>query len=103
MASILGTLASAFFEIDEIEASRFGDEIYYTFLTTGLAPSIAELKTKLWAYVAPPVKRLEILAIEPIEEGPIAKRYKIRVKGLIIGKTLGKREYRLFPLKSLRR
>lgn len=102
MASILGTLASAFFEIDEVEASRVGDEVHYTFLTTGLLPSIAELKTKFWAYLAPPVRRLEILSIEPIEEGPIAKRYKIRVKGRVIGKTLGKKEYRLLPLKSRR-
>lgn len=103
MASILGTFASAFFEIDEVEASRVGNEVYYTFVTTGLGPSVAELKTKLWAYMAPPVKRLEVLSIEPLEEGPVAKRYKIRVKGRILTETLGKEEYRLFPLKSLRR
>lgn len=103
MASIIGTLAGALFEIDEIDAHRTGDEVFYTFVTTGILPSLAELKTKLWALIAPPVKRLEVLSIEPIEEGPIAKRYKIRVKGKIIGKTLGKSKYRLFPLKKSRR
>lgn len=103
VASILGTAASAIFEIDEIEASRVGDEVYYTFVTTGILPSLAELKTKLWAYMAPPVRRLEVLSITPLEEGPICKRYEIKVKGKPIGKTLGEKQYRLWPLKFLRR
>lgn len=100
MASLVAGLASAIFEIDEIEASKHGDEVYYTFVTTGVRPNLAQIKTKLWALLAPPVKRLEVLAIEPIEEGPITKRYKIHVKGKVIGKTLGEKKYRVLSLKK---
>lgn len=102
MASVIGALAGAFFEIDELEAKKVGDVVHYTFVTTGIHPTIAEIKTKLWALLAPPVKRLEVLSIKPIEEGPIAKRYKVHVKGSPIAKTLGKKKYRLLPLKTLR-
>ena len=99
MASVIVAAAHSFFEVDEIEASKFKDEIYYTFVTTGILPKTAELKTKLWAYLAPPVKRLEVLSIEAIEVGPITKRYKIHVRGKTIAKTLGDKKYRLFNLK----
>lgn len=102
MASLVAGVASAILEIDEIEASKHGDEVYYTFVTTGVNPSLAQIKTKIWALIAPPVKRLEVLAIEPIEVGPITKRYKIYVKGKVIGKTLGKKKYRLLPLKRVK-
>ena len=102
MAFVISSLAGALLEIDEIEAARIGDEVHYTFLTTGVLPSLAELKTKLWAYIAPPVKRLQVVSIEPIEQGPITKRYKIKVVGKSLGRTIGTKEYRLLPLKSRR-
>lgn len=101
MASVIVAATASLFEIDEVEASKFGDEVYYTFLTTGVLPSLAQIKTKIWAYLAPPVKRLEVLAIEEVERGPIAKRYKIYVKGKTFTKTLGDKRYRLLPLKGL--
>jgi len=103
MASVIAAAAHSLFEVDEIEASRFKDEVYYTFVTTGILPETAELKTKLWAYLAPPVKRLEVLGIEEIEKGLIAKRYKIHVKGKVIGKTIGQKQYRLFNLKPIKK
>lgn len=81
MASIIGGLVTAFLEFDEINTERIGDEVHYYILTTGILPSVCELKTLIWSYLAPPVKRLEIVDIEEIEAGPITKRYKIHVKG----------------------
>ena len=99
MASVIVAAAQSFFEIDEVNATKRGDTIEYTFLTTGILPATAELKTKIWAYLSPPVKRLEIVSIDVIEKGPITKRFKIRVKGKTIAKTLGNKKYRLFNLK----
>lgn len=84
-AFLLSSLASAILEIDEISAVKVGEEIEYTFLTTGVLPSLAELKTRLWAYMAPPIKRLEVTSIEPLESGPICKRFMIRAKGKTVG------------------
>ena len=81
MASIIGGIVTAFLEFDEISTERIGDEVHYHILTTGVLPSVCELKTLIWSYLAPPVKRLEIVDIEEIEAGPITKRYKIHVKG----------------------
>jgi len=81
MASIIAGAISALLEFDEIQSERIGDEIHYTILTTGVLPAVCELKTLIWSYLAPPVKRLEIVDIEEVEAGPITKRYKIHVKG----------------------
>ena len=84
MASIISSLATSFLEIDEVGVTKKGNIVTYTFLTTGILPSIVEIKTKLWALMAPPVKRLEVVSITPVEEGYLAKRYKIVVKGTTV-------------------
>ena len=74
-------MIGAVLEFDEVSAVTYGDEVEYTILTTGVRPEICQIKTLIWSYLAPPVKRLEVLSIEEIEAGPITKRYKIRVRG----------------------
>ena len=107
MASIISSLATSFLEIDEVGVTKKGNIVTYTFLTTGILPSIAELKTKLWALVAPPMKRLEVVSITPVEEGYIAKRYKVVVKGTTVRSAIksGKRIVKFSKpfLKSLKK
>ena len=81
MASVISGLVTALLEFDEVSVSRVGDEVEYTILTTGVMPSIVELKTLIWSYLAPPVKRLEVVSIEEVESGPVTKRYKVVVRG----------------------
>ena len=81
MASIIAGAMSALLEFDEISSEVVGDKIRYTILTTGVLPKVCELKVLMWSYLAPPVKRLNIVSIEEVESGPIAKRYRIVVEG----------------------
>jgi len=81
VASIITGMVLTVLEFDEIETVRKGDEIHYTIVTSGVMPSICELKTLIWSFLAPPVKKLEVVSIEELEHGPIVKRYKIHVKG----------------------
>lgn len=81
LASIIAGFMSAILEFDEIKAETIGDEIEYTILTTGIRPEACEIKTLIWSYLAPPVKRLKVVSIEEVEAGPITKRYKIVVRG----------------------
>ena len=81
MASVIAGIMSAILEFDEIQTEVTEDKIRYTILTTGVLPKTCELKVLLWSYLAPPVKRLNIVSIEEVESGPIAKRYRIVVEG----------------------
>lgn len=81
MASVLSGFITALLEFDEVAVSRVGDEVEYTILTTGIMPSIVEFKTLIWSYLAPPVKRLDVVSIEEIESGPVTKRYRVVVRG----------------------
>lgn len=81
MASIISGLVTSLLEFDEVSVSRVGDEVEYTILTTGIMPSVVELKTLIWSYLAPPVKRLEVVSIEEVESGPLTKRYQVVVRG----------------------
>lgn len=81
MASIITGAMSALLEFDEISTEVTEDKVRYTILTTGILPKACELKVLLWSYLAPPVKRLNIISIEEVESGPITKRYKIVVEG----------------------
>ena len=81
MASVIAGLIGSILEFDEVSAEVIGDEVEYTILTTGVRPEVCEIKTLIWSYLSPPVKRLEVVSIEEVESGPITKRYRIKVRG----------------------
>lgn len=81
MASVIAGIVGAFLEFDEVKAETIGDDVQYTILTTGVMPEACKLKTLIWSYLAPPVKKLDIVSIEEVEAGLVTKRYKIVVRG----------------------
>jgi len=81
MASIITGIVGSLLEFDEVSTEVTEDKIRYTILTTGMLPKSCELKVLLWSYLAPPVKRLNIISIDEIESGLVTKRYKIVVEG----------------------
>ncbi|MFB0543213.1 MAG: hypothetical protein ACETVR_00380 [Candidatus Bathyarchaeia archaeon] len=84
MASLASAAISALLEFDEVDVQMIGaDRVQYKILTTGLMPSIIELKTLIWSYLSPPVKRLEVTDIKVVERGVIADRYLVTVQGEI--------------------
>jgi len=82
LASIASAAVKALIEFDEVDVRMIGDDVVeYKILTTGIMPDIIELKTLIWSYLSPPVKKLEIMNIEVVERGFIANRYLVTVKG----------------------
>ena len=82
MASVVSALMGALLEFDEVNVRMLDENtVEYQILTTGMVPSIVELKAKIWSYLAPPVKRLDITDIKVVERGVVADRYLITVKG----------------------
>lgn len=84
MASILSAAVSALLEFDEVSVQLLDeDTVEYKILTTGILPKLCDLKMLIWSYLAPPVKRLEIVEVREVERGPagVAKRYLITARG----------------------
>lgn len=84
MASLITAAVGALLEFDEVDVCMLDENtVQYKILTTGMMPSAIEMKTLIWSYLSPPVKRLEITDVKVVERGVIADRYLITVKGEI--------------------
>ncbi len=80
LSALVGYAWDSIWEIDEMESIKNPDgTITVTFLTTGLHPDTAKIKTLVWALTGLPVQRPEQIEIEELQSGPILKRFKIRV------------------------
>ena len=98
MASLASAAVKALLEFDEVDVRMIGDDVVeYKILTTGIMPGIIELKTLIWSYLSPPVKRLEITDIKVVERGMIADRYLVTVQGEIRPMVRGRMRERVWP------
>ena len=98
MASLASAAIGALLEFDEVDVQMLGeDRVQYKILTTGMVPSVIELKTLIWSYLSPPVKRLEITDIKVVERGMIADRYLITVQGEVRPMVRGRLRERVWP------
>lgn len=79
----MSTIGPGLLQFDEVSATKLPNgEVEYVVLVTGISPSTVQLKTMLWAYLSPPVKRLNVVNVEEIEGGPLFKRYKVTARGI---------------------
>jgi len=103
MASIIsaaiGTAVNAIFEIDEVHHEKLPDgRLKVVFVTTGVMPDVAKIKTWFWAVFGLPVQKVDECTVEELQSGPVLKRYKITVvlspfvKGALRDKSVGLRE-----------
>lgn len=98
MASLASAAIGALLEFDEVDVRMLDDNtVEYKILTTGMMPSIIELKTLIWSYLSPPVKRLEVTDVKVVERGMIADRYLVTVQGEVRPKFRGKLRERIWP------
>jgi len=82
LASLISAGIQAIIEFDEVDVRMIDDNtVEYKILTTGMVPEVVELKTMIWSYLSPPVKKLEITDIKTVERGLIANRYLVTVRG----------------------
>lgn len=66
-------------EVDEVlPPERLPDgSMKVTFVTTGLRPSTAKIKTVVWALAGLPVQAVDNVTIEELQKGTILSRYRI--------------------------
>jgi len=82
LASIISAAVKALIEFDEVGVQMLDENtVEYKILTTGMMPEAIELKTLIWSYLSPPVKRLEITDVKIVERGFITDRYLVTVRG----------------------
>jgi len=87
LASIVSAAVSALIEFDEVDVRMLdANTVEYKILTTGIMPEVVELKTLIWSYLSPPVKKLEVTNVEVVERGWATNRYLVTVRGEV--KTL---------------
>jgi hypothetical protein len=77
---LISQALAALFEVDEIKQEKLPNgKLRVTFVTSGIHPDLAKIKTALWAFSAIPVQRVDEVKIEELQAGPIIKRYQITV------------------------
>jgi len=80
LAAVLGYVWDSVWEIDEMESQKNPDgTITVTFITTGLHPDTAKIKTLVWSIFGLPVQKPDQIQIEELQSGPVLKRYRITV------------------------
>jgi len=84
MASIIGSLLSfvveTILEIDEMYHEKLPDgKLKVVFVTTGVHPDVAKIKTWAWAVFGLPVQKVDEVTVEEEQRGSLLKRYKITV------------------------
>ena len=79
MASILSSLVKAVLEMDHVSTEVSGDTTIYTFKTTGLFPSLAEVKAKILSMLDLPFDIPAKVEVEEVKRGPIFKEYLVRI------------------------
>jgi len=79
MAFVVNAIIGTLLEIDEMTYLVTDDEVIVKFVTTGIMPELAELKTKIWALIGLPPKTCRVESVEEVQKGPlgITKRYVI--------------------------
>jgi hypothetical protein len=98
MSGLISAAVGALLEFDEVDVQMLGeDTVQYKILTTGIMPSIIELKTLIWSYLSPPVKRLKVTDVKVVERGMVADRYLITVKGEVRPMLGGRMRERVWP------
>jgi hypothetical protein len=67
-------------EIDEISQEKLPDgSLRVTFVTSGVHPSLAKIKTLVWAVFGLPVQYIKECNVETLQSGPVIKRFRVTV------------------------
>lgn len=96
---VISASLEALFEIDEVTSEPLPDgRVRVVFVTTGLHPELAKIKTVVWAMLSPPAQKVDEVKVFEVQRGPVAKRYRVEVvmkpllKGIREDRSLGLRD-----------
>jgi len=71
-------------KIDEIDVKQSGNTVQYTLLTStwgkeNIAETLINIKTAIYSLM-PPIRRLKVISITPVQEGRLTTRSKVIVE-----------------------
>jgi hypothetical protein len=76
----LGYAYGSLLEVDEVHQERLPDgSLKVVFVTTGVHPTLAQIKTVLWSIFGLPVQLPSEYYVEELQSGTLLKRYKVTV------------------------
>jgi hypothetical protein len=79
-AMTLGYMYDSILEVDEVYQERLPDgTMKVVFVTTGVHPTLTQIKTTLWAVFGLPLQMPVEYYVEEIQSAPFFKRYKVTV------------------------
>jgi hypothetical protein len=80
IAGFINVLSKAMLEIDELSTEKLPDgRIRVVFVTSGVHPTLAQIKTVVWSIVGLPVQMPDEVSVEELQSGSVVKRYKVTV------------------------
>jgi len=99
VSAILSFVVNNVLEIDEVYHEKLPDgRLKVVFVTSGVIPDVAKIKTLIWSIVGLPVQKVDECTVEELQAGTLLRRYKITVvlspfiKGVTRDKSLGLKE-----------
>jgi hypothetical protein len=80
IAGFINVLSKAMLEIDELSTEKLPDgKIRVVFVTSGVHPTMAQIKTVVWSIVGLPVQVPDEVSVEELQSGSVVKRYRVTV------------------------
>jgi hypothetical protein len=80
VAGFINVLTKTMLEIDELSTERLPDgRIRVVFVTSGVHPTLAQIKTAVWSIVGLPVQVPDEVGVEELQSGSLVKRYRVTV------------------------
>ncbi len=80
IAGFINVLSKTVLEIDELSTEKLPDgRIRVVFVTSGVHPTLAQIKTAVWSIVGLPVQMPDEVAVEELQSGSVVKRYRVTV------------------------
>jgi len=82
----------AILSIDEVSHEVLPDgRLKVTFVTSGIMPTTAKIKTTIWAIFGVPIQRVDEVNVEELQSGLLLKKYRITAILTPIGTRVGLR------------
>jgi hypothetical protein len=80
LSYIIAQAIAALFEVDELKQEKLPDgRLRAVFVTSGIHPDLAKIKTAVWALSAVPPQLVDSVEVEELQSGVIVKRYQVVV------------------------
>jgi hypothetical protein len=80
VAGLVNQATKVLLEIDELSTEKLPDgRLRVVFVTSGVHPTLAQIKTVVWSILGLPVQMPDEVTVEELQSGSLVKRYRVTV------------------------